>query len=95
MFRAVDTDSNTEVAIKYIQILEGHCGLIRSVSREIQILYKLAQMKYNTHTVKLLDCFFANDADLEDHSTIRSIYIVMSYYPYTLEALLYDQPKTF
>ena len=90
VYKAYDNQTDSQVAIKHIQFIDGHCGFLRTVVRELVTIIKLSAMEENSHTVKLLDCFFPNDADPKNVNTIKSIYLVLTYCEVTLDTIIYE-----
>lgn len=78
VYKAIHLKSNTTVAIKYIRIFDSKSlPLVRSIARELEILYRLTKMDKNYFTVRLYDAYFPSY--VEDYNTCDSLYIVMDY----------------
>lgn len=90
VFKAVHIPTQKEVAIKKIEITLNHPQTHRHlvmVCRELQILYKLAMLKDNFYTVRLLDAFVPQYAE-QDPSTLDCLFLVTDFYEYDLNFLL-------
>lgn len=57
------------------------------ICRELQILYKLAMLKDNYYTVKLLDAFVPQYAETNP-AALDCLFLVTDYYDYDLNFLL-------
>lgn len=80
VFKAKCNITNQEVAIKYIEFKNVSECFMRAICRELKVLSLLSKMENNVFTVKLLDVFFADNANLEDLKTIDRLYIVTDFY---------------
>lgn len=80
------------MAIKYIPVYDQPLFL-RSLFREIKILYLLSKLKNNIYTIKLKDAFLKTIEDKVTGVVIEGVYLVTEYYEFSLRDMLDKVPN--
>ena len=63
-------------------------ALMRVICREIKVNIFFSNLKYNIFTPKLLDIYFPQETNFDDHKSVKGIYLVFTYYRQTLHHIL-------
>lgn len=95
VYRARSLKTDKIVAIKCVKLVNDNEPYMRTVCRELKVLQILSQLPENIATVKCLDMYFPPTTDITKWKSLSRLYIVMDYFPTSLEQVIYDTTSKF
>lgn len=88
VFKGKCKTTGETVALKYINLEGKPTDYYLAICREVKIMIFLTSLKSNIYTLKLKDIIYQNGSNPSDPESIKGIYLVTEYVPFSLEQIL-------